>query len=115
MIKQVTPQARLNMVSRLRWRLNFRAAIASLPIDRNRTIFYLSSRSASTGVSPAARDAGRRDETIAISPRAPNEKNVVVIVPGTPENISAISPSFKNEKTPKQRPHQIEPLTTASN
>src|SRR3954469_2336411 len=109
MIKQVTPQARLNMVSRLRWRLNFRAAIASLPIDRNRTIFYLSSRSASTGVSPAARDAGRRDETIAISPRAPNDNNVVVIVTGNPENISGIFTSFNNEESPKAMAQPIEP------
>src|SRR5258706_3341690 len=111
MTKQATPHARLIMVSTLRCRLKRSASRASpamllilmrasirprdehhgaiLPVTPQRSY-----RSASTGVSDAARHAGINADAIAITPSAENAHAVVAPRTGNPANISGIGNEF---------------------
>src|SRR4051794_16519029 len=115
MTKQATPHARLTMVSTLRWRLNRNACPASVNMLRSRiSNHYLSYRSASTGVSDAARQAGQNEDAIATRDSAPNAQAVVIPLTGRPPNISGIGNELTILARPHENPQPSAPLIMAS-
>ncbi len=61
---------------------------------------YRSSRSASTGVREAAREAGISDAAMATNRRAVNATSVVVMLTGRPGNMSGIGTSVSSAERP---------------